>query len=134
MVFIEDKLCAITKPIRFGKSLNFVANFFARMFVDSEWPWNILWSDKAHFMLDRAVNNENCCIWGSVHPYVVHERSSLSDYICVTFFLHAEHFSRSPKVFHHEFTLSPSTVRHFCFRSTTVLRDYMQDNAPPQIA
>ena len=44
------------------KRLNFVAIFLASIFVDNEWSWNILWSDEAHFTLDRAVNSQNCCI------------------------------------------------------------------------
>ncbi|GFU06773.1 uncharacterized protein TNCV_4353371 [Trichonephila clavipes] len=33
--------------------------------VDPEWPWNILWTDEAHFHLDGSVNTHNCRIWES---------------------------------------------------------------------
>ena len=42
-----------------------------------------MWSDEGHFTLDGAVNSQNCRVWGSERPYVVHERSLYSDYITV---------------------------------------------------
>ncbi|GFW76285.1 uncharacterized protein TNCV_1580641 [Trichonephila clavipes] len=41
----------------------FSLQFLARLEVDLEWPWNILWTDKAHFYLDFSVNTHNCRIW-----------------------------------------------------------------------
>ena len=46
-------------PTDSEKCLNFVTNILARIFVNNEWPWNILWSDEAHFTLDGAVNSKN---------------------------------------------------------------------------
>ena len=42
-----------------------------RIFVDNEWPWNILWSDEAHFTLDGAVNSQKCYICVRARPFVV---------------------------------------------------------------
>ena len=70
-------------PVDPEKHFNFVTNFLAKIFIDSEWPWNILWFDEAHFTLDGAVNSKNCRIWGSARPYAMHECSFGSDNICV---------------------------------------------------
>ena len=40
-------------------------------------------ADETQFTLDGAVNSRNCCIWGSVLLYVVHEPSLHLDYITV---------------------------------------------------
>ncbi|GFX71240.1 DUF4817 domain-containing protein [Trichonephila clavipes] len=47
----------------------FSLQFLARFEVDPEWPWNILWTDEAHFHLDGSVNTHNCRIWESVNPH-----------------------------------------------------------------
>ncbi|GFW56981.1 uncharacterized protein TNCV_3472651 [Trichonephila clavipes] len=47
----------------------FLLQFLARLEVDPEWPWNILWSDGAHFHLDGPVNTHNCRIWESDNPH-----------------------------------------------------------------
>ncbi|GFW57270.1 uncharacterized protein TNCV_541841 [Trichonephila clavipes] len=39
-----------------------VQKFLARLEDDPEWPWNILWTDEAHFHLDGSVNTRNCRI------------------------------------------------------------------------
>ncbi|GFY13504.1 uncharacterized protein TNCV_4958741 [Trichonephila clavipes] len=43
--------------------------FLARLEVDPEWPWNILWSDEAHFHFDGSVNTHNCRIWETDNPH-----------------------------------------------------------------
>ncbi|GFT87757.1 uncharacterized protein TNCV_4001031 [Trichonephila clavipes] len=43
----------------------FSLQFLARLEVDTECPWNILWTDEAHFHLDGSVNTHNCRIWES---------------------------------------------------------------------
>ncbi|GFX94717.1 transposable element tc3 transposase [Trichonephila clavipes] len=43
--------------------------FLARLEVDPEWPWNILWTDEAHFHLDGSVNTHNCRIWETDNPH-----------------------------------------------------------------
>ncbi|GFY09440.1 uncharacterized protein TNCV_4321191 [Trichonephila clavipes] len=47
----------------------FSLQFLARLEVDPEWPWNILWTDEAHFYLDGSVNTHNCRIWESDNPH-----------------------------------------------------------------
>ena len=38
----------------------FALHFLARIKADKEWPWNILWSDEAHFHLQGFANTQNC--------------------------------------------------------------------------
>ena len=40
-------------------------NFLTGWKVKDEWPWNIMWSDKAHFFLQGSVNTQNCRIENS---------------------------------------------------------------------
>ncbi|GFW30315.1 uncharacterized protein TNCV_3850861 [Trichonephila clavipes] len=47
----------------------FSLQFLARLEVDPKWPWNILWTDEAHFHLDGSVNTHNCRIWESDNPH-----------------------------------------------------------------
>ncbi|GFV86629.1 uncharacterized protein TNCV_4184831 [Trichonephila clavipes] len=42
----------------------FSLQFLARLEVDPEWPWNILWTDEAHFHLDGAEGPVTCSITG----------------------------------------------------------------------
>ena len=42
--------------------------FFARMKVDKEWTWKILWTDEAHFHLEKYVNALNCRILSTESP------------------------------------------------------------------
>ncbi|GFU67715.1 uncharacterized protein TNCV_4327691 [Trichonephila clavipes] len=53
----------------------FSLQFLARLEVDPEWPWNILWTDKAHFHLDGSVNTHNCVcrIWETVPETTLQE-------------------------------------------------------------
>ncbi|GFX12125.1 uncharacterized protein TNCV_2999081 [Trichonephila clavipes] len=41
----------------------FSLQFLAHLEVDPEWPWNILWTEEAHFYLGGSVNTHNCRIW-----------------------------------------------------------------------
>ncbi|GFV82083.1 transposable element Tcb2 transposase [Trichonephila clavipes] len=47
----------------------FSLQFLARLEVDPEWPWNILWTDEARFHLDGSVNTPNCRIWETDNPH-----------------------------------------------------------------
>ncbi|GFU63903.1 uncharacterized protein TNCV_4204201 [Trichonephila clavipes] len=47
----------------------FSLQFLARLEVDSEWPWNILWTDEAPFHLNGSVNTHNCQIWETDNPH-----------------------------------------------------------------
>ncbi|GFY25148.1 transposable element tc3 transposase [Trichonephila clavipes] len=51
------------------KIMRNTSSFLARLQVDPEWPWNILWTDEAHFHLDRSVNTHNCRIWETDNPH-----------------------------------------------------------------
>ncbi|GFT97857.1 uncharacterized protein TNCV_2167671 [Trichonephila clavipes] len=47
----------------------FSLQFLARLEVDPEWPWNVLWRDEAHFHLDVSVNTPNWRIWKTDNPH-----------------------------------------------------------------
>ena len=51
----------------------FAKKFLARMEVDAAWPWNILWTDEAHFHLNGQVNTHNCHILESENPRAIHQ-------------------------------------------------------------
>ena len=40
------------------KQLTFALAFLAKMEVDGDWPWKILWGDEAHFYLNGFVNTK----------------------------------------------------------------------------
>ena len=40
----------------------FALEFLARVEMDNEWTWNILWTDEAHFHFHEFVNTQNCRI------------------------------------------------------------------------
>ncbi|GFT87385.1 uncharacterized protein TNCV_413731 [Trichonephila clavipes] len=49
-------------PHNFETRHLFLLQFLASLEVDPEWPWNILWTDEAHFHLDGSANTHNCQI------------------------------------------------------------------------
>jgi hypothetical protein len=55
------------------KRVDFALMFLARMDVDDAFPWKILWGDEAHFYMNGTVNTQNCRIWASEPPNVIHE-------------------------------------------------------------
>ena len=55
------------------KRLTFALTFLARVEVDASWPWQILWSDEAHFHLCGTVNTHNCRIWDTENPRTLQE-------------------------------------------------------------
>ncbi|GFW90963.1 uncharacterized protein TNCV_1758371 [Trichonephila clavipes] len=56
-------------PHDFETRYLFSLQFLARLEVDPKWPWNILWTDEAHFHLDGSVNTHNCRIWETDNPH-----------------------------------------------------------------
>ena len=58
--------------------MTFALTFLARIEVGETWPWQILWSNKAHFHLSETVNAHNCRIWGSGKPRTFQEIPLLS--------------------------------------------------------
>ncbi|GFV96488.1 uncharacterized protein TNCV_1999401 [Trichonephila clavipes] len=69
----EDKssnVLASTSVRRVEEALDLPrSTFLARLEVDPEWPWNILWTDEVHFHLDGSVNTHNCRIWETDNPH-----------------------------------------------------------------
>ncbi|GFW18776.1 uncharacterized protein TNCV_1370301 [Trichonephila clavipes] len=61
---VQEKL-----PHDFETRHLFSLQFLAYLEVDPEWPWNILWTDEAHFHLDGSVNTHNCRIRESDNPH-----------------------------------------------------------------
>ncbi|GBM31390.1 hypothetical protein AVEN_99607-1 [Araneus ventricosus] len=51
----------------------FALQFLDRMAVGDACPWNILWSDEAHFFLNGQVNIHNCRTWATENPHVIHQ-------------------------------------------------------------
>ena len=47
----------------------FALEFLTRMEVDNEWPWNILWTNEAHFHLHGFFNTQNCRICAKGKPF-----------------------------------------------------------------
>lgn len=127
----------------------FALEFLARMEVDNEWPWNILWTDEAHFYLNGVVNTQNCRIWATENPFA-----------CVSIPLHSAKvtvwcgmtasFIIGPFFFEEVAPAGPVTCtvngkRYACLLRNQVIPTlqqhacvdkiiFMQDGAPPHIA
>ncbi|GFS81017.1 uncharacterized protein TNCV_1223121 [Trichonephila clavipes] len=52
----------------------FSLQFLARLEVDPEWPWSILWTDKAHFYLDGAGGPVTCSITGKRYALLLRNK------------------------------------------------------------
>lgn len=131
------------------KRTDFARMFLARIAVDKAWPWNILWTDEAHFTLEGVVNTQNCRIWGTARPTVVHEESLHADYITVWCGFNAD-FILGPFFFEETTSQGPKrcsiTGTRYCDllqqKVIPALQDrqhlqttvFMQDGAPPHIA
>ncbi|GBO01184.1 hypothetical protein AVEN_234090-1 [Araneus ventricosus] len=61
----------------------FTLEFFTRMVVDVTWPWNILWSDEAHFCLNGYVSTHNCRIRAEENPHATQEQPLHPDKVTV---------------------------------------------------
>ncbi|GBN31554.1 hypothetical protein AVEN_252175-1 [Araneus ventricosus] len=61
----------------------FALEFLARKVVDVTWPWNIMWSDEAHFYLNGHVNTHNCRIWTAENPHAIQEQTLYPDKVTV---------------------------------------------------
>ncbi|GBN56348.1 hypothetical protein AVEN_11437-1 [Araneus ventricosus] len=53
------------------------------MVVDFTWPWNILWSDEAHFYLNGDVNTHNCRLWAVENPHAIQKYPLYPDKVTV---------------------------------------------------
>lgn len=130
------------------RRLSFALTFIARMEVDDFWPWNILWSDEAHFYLNGTVNTHNCRIWAMENPRAFHTIplhspkvtvwcGFTSQFIIGPFFFE-ENTDNGPVTcsvtalrYHHMLNsfVVPQLQQRQCLESTT----FMQDGAPPHI-
>lgn len=129
--------------------IDFALTFLARVEVDDMWPWNILWSDEAHFTLTGAVNTHNCRIWGSSPPTNVHEVPLHSERVTAWCGFTAN-FLIGPFFFEELGPQGPMTCSVNGTRYCDLLRQhvipalrergaldstvFMQDGAPPHIA
>ncbi|GBN60589.1 hypothetical protein AVEN_209583-1 [Araneus ventricosus] len=50
--------------------ITFALEFLARLVLDVTWPWNILWSEEAHFCLNGHIITHNCRIWTLENPHL----------------------------------------------------------------
>ncbi|GBM83559.1 hypothetical protein AVEN_74946-1 [Araneus ventricosus] len=66
-----------------GVRTTFALEFLARMLVYVTWPWNILWSNEAHFCLNGHINTHNCRIWAVENPHVIQEQLLHHDKVTV---------------------------------------------------
>lgn len=131
------------------KREKFALQFLARMEVDIAWPYNILWTDEAHFHLQNAVNTQNCRIWATENPNISQPLPLHSPKVTVWCGFTAE-FVVGPYFFEevtpagpvtctvnsnrYKFLLSsyviPALQQRQCLDSTV----FMQDGATPHIA
>lgn len=127
----------------------FALMFIARMTVDDEWPWQILWSDEAHFHLNGAVNTRNSRIWSDTNPHV-HQQIPLhapkvtvwcgftSSFFIGPYFFE-ENTSSGPKTCsvngcRYAFMLQNFVIPSLQQRNCLDTAIFMQDGAPPHIA
>ncbi|GFV37595.1 uncharacterized protein TNCV_4982171 [Trichonephila clavipes] len=126
----------------------FSLQFLARLEVDPEWPWNILWTDEAHFHLDGLVNAHNCRIWESENPHSTLQVPLHSPKVTVWCGFSAS-FILGPYFFEELVARGPVTCHITGQRYASLLRNkiipdlqtrqclsrimFMQDGAPPHI-
>lgn len=128
---------------------SFALRFLARMEVDNKWPWNILWSDEAHFHLHGSVNTQNCRIWATENPFQLQPLPLHSEQVTVWCGITAT-FIIGPFFFEEITPAGPVTCTVTGKRYEALLRNhvlpalqkrqcvdrtiFMQDGAPPHIA
>ncbi|GFW43705.1 uncharacterized protein TNCV_4770541 [Trichonephila clavipes] len=141
--FVQELL-----PHDFETRRLFSLQFLARLEVDPEWPWNILWTDEAHFHLDGSVNTHNCRIWETDNPHSTLRVPLHSPKITVWCGLSAS-FILGPYIFEELGAGGPVTCSITGQRYASLLRNkiipnlqarqclsriiFMQDGAPPHI-
>lgn len=127
---------------------SFALEFLARMEVDEHWPWNILWTDEAHFYLNGDVNTHNCRIWAKQIPHVIYPVPLHSPKVTVWCGMTAS-FIIGPFFFEEQSTAGPVTCTVTAARLASMLSRFvipelqqrgildttifMQDGAPPHI-
>ena len=128
--------------------LHFSLTFLARMEVEESWPWNILWSDEAHFHLNGTVNTHNCRIWASENSHAFQEIPLHSPKVTVWCGFTSS-FIIGPYFFEENTPTGPKTCSVNAEKYRTMLLNFaipqlqqrgclestifMQDGAPPHI-
>lgn len=136
-------------PHDFDSRHLFSLQFLARLHVDSEWPWNILWTDEANFHLDGSVNTHNCRIWEPENPCSILQVPLHSPKVTVWCGFTAS-FILGPYFFEELTARGPVTCSINGQRYATLLENkivpdlqarqclsrtiFMQDGAPPHIS
>lgn len=62
------------KPTDHGQRRQFVEWLLEQNELDADFSKKIIFTDEAHFHLSGFVNKQNCRIWGSENPHVIHEK------------------------------------------------------------
>ncbi|GBM38563.1 hypothetical protein AVEN_71672-1 [Araneus ventricosus] len=136
-------------PADLPKREAFALQFLARVEVDNAWPWNFLWTDEAHFLLQGTANTQNCRIWARENPFQMQPLPLRSQkvtlwcgftaaFIICPFFFEETGFSCPvtcavngtcyESLFRNQ--LIPALQQRGCADSTI----FMQNGAPPNIA
>lgn len=142
------KLVQQLKPSDPALRETFALSFLARMEVDMNWPWSMMWTDEAHFYLNGDVNTHNCRIWAKEIPHVIHEIPLHSPKVTVWCGMTAN-FIMGPFFFEEPSAAGPVTCTVTAARLESMLRCFvipelqqrgildttvfMQDGAPPHI-
>lgn len=145
------KICHVQElfPSDLQAREGFALEFLARMEVDNDWPWKILWTDEAHFHLTGYVNTQNCRIWATENPRATNPVPLHPAKVTVWCGFTAS-FMIGPYFFEETGALGPVTVTVNGQRYESLLRNdvipalqqrecvdsiiFMQDGAPPHIA
>lgn len=140
----NQQLLATDREMR----LTFALTFLARVEVDASWPWQIMWSDEAHFHLSGTVNTHNCRIWDTTNPRTFQEIPLHSPKVTVwcgftaTFILGPFFFEEvtpnglqtcTVTANRYKRMLETFVVPHLQQRQCLDTITFMQDGAPPHI-
>ncbi|GFT94885.1 uncharacterized protein TNCV_1471921 [Trichonephila clavipes] len=114
--FVQELL-----PHDFETQHLFSLQFLARLKIDPEWPWNILWTDEAHFLLDGAGGPVTCSITGQRYASLLRNKiiPDLQARQCLSRIIFMQdgappHSTRCVKhVLKHHFTEERVISRHF---------------------
>ena len=127
----------------------FALTFLARMEVEQNWPYNILWTDEAHFYMRGTVNTHNCRIWSTEIPHQVQQMPLNSPHVTAWIGFTAT-FMIGPYFCEEITPQGPKTCSVTAARYRKMLEDmvipelqqrgclatvtFQQDGAPPHIA
>lgn len=150
LLFYPYKISSVQEllPGDAAKRLDFSLIFLARMQVDATWPWQILWSDEAHFHLNGGINTRNCRIWAANNPHAYMQEPLHSPKVTVWCGFTAS-FIIGPYFYEENGASGPVTCTVTAARYADMLQNFtipqlqqrgcldstifMQDGAPPHI-